>query len=320
MSSLSNFTLDISDLSLVGKGLNRPESVLVEKNGTVWTSSGQGGVTRIDPNGQQENLGDLGGEANGLAMDKEGNFYVANIGDGNVYKLYRDGHREVVLSEIDGNPLGSVNYVFIDSKDRLWVSVLTRTIPWFPAINTGKADGYIIRIDQQGAQIVADNILFCNEIRMDAREEYLYAAETMANHILRFPVREDGSLGEREIFGPEDLGQGAVVDGFAFDAEGNLWVTTITRNGLMIITPEGKAHTVFEDPQTEAIDRAMDKIKTGELTPEGLFACMGQNIQFPTSVAFGGPDLKTVYMGSLGMTHLLSFKSPVAGLPMYHWR
>jgi gluconolactonase len=37
------------------------------------------------------------------------------------------------------------------------------------------------------------------------------------------------------------------------------------------------------------------------------------------SVTFGGPDLRTVYIGSLRGTRLPHFRSPVAGLPMVHW-
>lgn len=32
-----------------------------------------------------------------------------------------------------------------------------------------------------------------------------------------------------------------------------------------------------------------------------------------------GPDLKTVYIGSLAMNKLVCFQSPVVGLPMNHW-
>ena len=37
------------------------------------------------------------------------------------------------------------------------------------------------------------------------------------------------------------------------------------------------------------------------------------------SLTFGGPDLQTVYLGSLRGTTLPSFHSPVAGLPQIHW-
>ena len=37
------------------------------------------------------------------------------------------------------------------------------------------------------------------------------------------------------------------------------------------------------------------------------------------SITFGGPDLRTVYLGSLFGTRIPCFRSPVPGLPMAHW-
>jgi sugar lactone lactonase YvrE len=45
----------------------------------------------------------------------------------------------------------------------------------------------------------------------------------------------------------------------------------------------------------------------------------GRVIEKPSSVAFGGDDLRTVYVGSLTSTRLAHFRSPVPGLPMRHW-
>lgn len=320
MSSIKEFTLDLSELKFVGSGLARPESIIAEQDGTLWISDGsQGGVTRMEPDGTQAIMGNMGGESNGLAMDGEGNLYIANIDNGVFYKMSPDGSHEVLLSEIDGEPVGAANYAFMDSQDRLWLAVSTRVLPWFPAVSSPRPDGYIILIDENGPRIVADGILFTNEVRLDANEEYLYAAETMGCRIIRFPVHEDGSLGEREVVGPDSLGHGAYVDGFTFDVEGNIWVTTVLRNGLMIITPDGEVQTVFEDPNPAAIDNAVAKVAAGALTPEDMYACMGATLQLTTSVTFAGPDLRTVYIGSLAMPHLVSFESPVPGLPMRHW-
>jgi len=61
-------------------------------------------------------------------------------------------------------------------------------------------------------------------------------------------------------------------------------------------------------------------VAANALTPEAMFACVGPTLQFPSSVTFAGPDLRTVYLGSLAMPHLVTFESPVPGLPMRHWR
>jgi len=318
--SIKHFVLNPEDLQPVGQDLQQPESVIAEPDGTLWISDKRGGVTRIDPGGAQTVLGGIEGEPNGLAMDRQGNLWVANLADGCLYKLYRDGLHEAVLDSIDGVPLGAVNFPFIDSQDRLWLSVTSRRTPWFLAAADPQPDGYIVLIDQQGARIVADGLLAANEARLDAAEEYLYVAETMARRVVRYRVSSAGELGAQEVFGPADFGPGGYVDGLAFDVEGNLWVATVLRNGLRVLTPDGESHLVFEEPNEPALAHLDAQIAAVALTPEDFFATAGRTIQFPTSITFAGPDLMTVYLGSLAMPHLLRFTAPVPGLPMHHWQ
>src|SRR3546814_18526278 len=98
--------------------------------------------------------------------------------------------------------------------------------PWSDAICSDLADGSIILIDDKGARVVADGFHFTNEVRFDAKEEWLYVAETSAKRVTRLRMQADGSLTDREVFGPSSLGTGA-IDGICFDAYGNLWATMI---------------------------------------------------------------------------------------------
>ena len=221
-SRVSSFTLDVDQLGWTGQDLQRPESVVAEPDGTLWASDGRGGVTRIDPDGGQTLLGGWGGEPNGLAIDPDGNLVTANIGLGRVQRMTRDGQVATVLEEVDGQRTTSANFVFYDRSGRLWLTCLTREDHWWPAVAHPRPDGFVVLVDERGPRIVADGIYATNEARLDAAEGYLYVAETMKARILRFPVRADGSLGEREVFGPDGLGLGGFVDGFSFDAEGNL--------------------------------------------------------------------------------------------------
>lgn len=317
---IKEFRLELSDLTYTGHDLVRPESIIAQPNGTLWVSDGRGGVTRIDPDGQQEFIGGLGGEPNGLAMMDDGSILVANIGTGTIQKLHPDGRAEEVLTNVDGVRLTSANYVYIDSKNRLWLAFSTRESHWWPAAAQPRHDGYIVLVDEKGARIVRDDIYFTNEVRLDANEEYLYVAETMMSRILRFRVQPDGSLIDKEVFGPDGLGVGAAVDGFTFDRDGNVWVTTVLRNGIGIITPDGDYHVVFEDANEEVLSTFEEKIRTGTAQPTDMLATVGSTLQLVTSLTFGGPDLRTAYVGSLGMNRLPTFRSPVAGLPMRHWK
>jgi gluconolactonase len=242
-SAISSFTLDVDALGWTGQDLQRPESVVAEPDGTLWASDGRGGVTRIDPDGSQTLLGGWGGEPNGLAIDPDGNLVTANIALGRVQRMTRDGQVATVLEEVDGQRTTSTNFVFYDRRGRLWLTCLTREDHWWPAVAHPRPDGFIVLVDDRGPRIVADGIHATNEARLDADERYLYVAETMKARILRFPVRADGSLGEREVFGPDGLGLGGFVDGFTFDAEGNLWVATVVRNGLGVWSWRTRAMT-----------------------------------------------------------------------------
>jgi gluconolactonase len=292
---MTKFKLETDSFRSVGHDLSRPECIIAEPDGTLWISDDRAAVTRIEPNGTQQRLGSMGGAPNGLAMAADGSLYVANIGHGIFYRLAQDGHHEVLLDKLDGKPVGSANFVYIDDRARIWLTVSTVTTPRSDALHKQIADGSIILIDDKGPRRVAEGLLFANEVRIGRDGCYLYAAETSAGRVSRYSLAPDGSLGARETFGPETLFPGALIDGITFDADGNLWVTEITRHALYAITPQGIAHTIFEDPEARILS-------------------------FPTSVTFGGPDLRTAYVGSLKLDHLVSFAAPVPGAPMFHWQ
>ena len=293
--SIGNFRLTTAEIGFRGEGLSRPECVLAERNGTLWASDNRGGVTRIDPDGRQAVIGKIPDAPNGLALEKGGSILIANIEDGIVYRLHRDGRHETVLDSFDGKPLGSTNFVYRDpGADRIWVTVSTRMVPRRQAVERAIPDGYILCIERGKARLAAEGFCFTNEVRIDRERRHLYVAETAMGRVLRLPLAADGSLGKPEPYGPAPLAPGVRVDGLTFDAEGNLWVTDVARNGLYVIAPDQTCRCVFEDPS-------------------------GATVNFLASVCFAGPDLKTVYIGSIPMQRLATFRAPVAGEPLAHW-
>ncbi|MDN7177069.1 SMP-30/gluconolactonase/LRE family protein [Caballeronia sp. SEWSISQ10-4 2] len=296
MNRIDGFVVDPTQITYIGHDLSRPECIIAERDGTLWIADNRGSITHIEAqSGIQRLIGPNEGVPNGIAMTARGDFVVADIGAGNIYQIDRSGDKKIILDSLDGKRLGAVNFVYLDEKDRLWVAVSTVTEPRSDALVSVIPDGYILLIDEQGTRRVADGLRFTNEIRIDSRGEFLYVAETTAGGITRFRVAADGSLDEREKFGPMPFFEGAMVDGIAFDVDGNLWVTEVTRNQIVVLKPDGTALTVFDDPA-------------------------GTTIDFPTSVTFGGDDLQTVYVGSLKMSRIATFRSPVAGVPMRHWQ
>ena len=332
---LRGFTVDRADIRYIGHDLQRPECILAERDGTLWSADARGGVMRISPDGQQElvvqkGLEQVGGGSfedryvntqgslpNGLAFDAEGNFLIANFGTDRLEFMKRDGESRVMVDNIDGRPLGKANFVTRDSKGRLWLTVTTQTVPWTDHVRINSRDGYIALIDEKGIRIVADDLCGTNELRFDANEEWVYVAETTSRNITRFRVTESGDLIDREIYGPSNVG--GFCDGIAFDAYGNLWSTLIMADRLIAITPEGDLLTILDDGNPEAtavLDRAWED---GRVTPELMAAASGTLCPWMASLTFGGPDLKTVYLGSLRGDRIPYFQSPVAGLPLIYW-
>jgi gluconolactonase len=331
---LHGFTVDREAITLVGRDLQRPECVLAEADGTLWSADARGGVMRIDPDGTQtlvaQTVADPGGDAdsvaryildgtlpNGLAFDRDGNFIIANFGTDAVERMTRDGVSETLLDELDGRPLGKANFALTDSRGRIWITVHTRQNPWLISVNDKLPDGYILLIDDAGARIAADGFIGTNEIRFDAREEWLYVVESNARHISRLRVAADGTLSEREVYGPADLG--GIPDGFAFDVAGDLWITLVNSDRLIALTPELEILTLLDDGRPEGVAAFDQAFFAGTMTPEILGGGRGTLAPLMASVTFGGPDLRTVYLGSLMGTTLPSFRSPVPGLPMSHW-
>lgn len=310
---LAEFKLNVTDFGTVGKGLQRPECVWVDEDG-IWTSDARGGIAHVRENAQPELHGSGIAVPNGFSRRRDGSFVVAGIGDGRFHLIARDGGTRVLSESFDGKPLGTVNYACADGPERIWLSMMTRKQNWADALSSRDADGYIIRLDGDDAhgEIVADGLDSTNEIKISPDGRYLYAAETLGRRVVRFPIRSDGSLGERETVGPENLGRGALPDGISFDPWGNLWITIVSQNGLMAIDRHGDAHCVYCDRIEPAVEAMAAGVEQRNSTLQHLMACASETgpLSLPTSIAFGGEDCRTAYVGSLTLNHLPMFRLP----------
>ncbi|MCL4747159.1 MAG: SMP-30/gluconolactonase/LRE family protein [Burkholderiaceae bacterium] len=339
---LTDFQVQRERIVNVGRDLQRPECILAERDGTLWSADARGGVMRIAPDGSQRFVGQRASDRfgshdagsaqalenkftkgtlpNGLAFAANGEILIANFGTDALEVMTRDGATRTLHERIDGEAIGKVNFVLRDSKNRVWITVSTRVNPWTKAAASRVCDGYIAVLDEHGLRVVADGFFFTNEIRFDASEQWLYIVETTGPYVSRMRVVESDrgvELAQREVFGPSTLG--GPPDGIAFDAFGNLWCTLVMVDQLIALTPRGDKLVLLDDGDPVASAELVRKLGEGSASAEDMLNARGTIAPWLASITFGGPDLRTVYLGSLMGSTIPSFRSPLAGLAMVHW-
>ena len=317
--------VSVSDLRFIAQDLARPECVVATASGDVYVSDKRGGITHLTPDGRQGFLAGQGVDGflpNGFALLPDRSFVVANIGHlGGAWRLMPDGELIPEVIEVKGMALPPTNFVHAEERDgkpRLWVSVSTRHVPRELAFSRDVADGYIVLKDRTDVRIVADGLGFTNEIKVDPSGRWLCANETIARRLSRFAIGEGGELGPRETVA--EFGEGTFPDGFEFDAEGGIWVASVVSNRLLRIAPDGSQTVILEDADPEAIARAERHYAENQLSRADIDGGRERVLGNLASVTFGGPDLKTVFLGSLFGSRIATFRSPIAGAEPPHWR
>jgi hypothetical protein len=317
--------LTTADLHFVGQDLVRPECVIPTARGDLFASDRRGGIMRLGADGTQQLIQGHGLDGffpNGFSLLPDRSFAIANLGpDGGAWRMAPDGALSPEVLEVDGAPLPPTNFVNADHSAgelRLWVSVSTRQVPREQAFQKDVADGYIVLKDRRGTRIAADGIGFANENKLSPDGCFLYVNETMGRRISRFPVGDDARLGRRETVA--EFGPGTFPDGFEFDAEGGIWIASVVSNRLLRIAPDGTQTVVIEDSEPAVVAAVERKYAAGEplLRPD-IDAGRDRVLGNLASVAFGGPDLCTVFLGSLFAPRIATFRSAVAGAAPPHW-
>lgn len=240
-------------------------------------------------------------QANGLRFDMQGRL-LACEGSGRVIRMDMAGQVTALADQYQDKPLGAPNDLEIDARGRIYfTSRLRNRDP-----QTGNVNA-VYRIDPDGkiARILAwPDIDMPNGIATSPDDRILYlidadGREGRARRIRAYDLRPDGTVASERLL--YDFYPGRSGDGMRVDAEGNVYVaaglhrrrgtseTLDTRPGIHVISPQGRLVGFIETPE--------DSI---------------------TNCAFGGPDLRTLYItcGKL----LLSVATRIPGKASYRPR
>jgi gluconolactonase len=283
--------LKLEDFRAVGSGLERPEGICVDSNGTVWAADRKTLLARITLDGFLTTYGEGGAVPNGLAVDQQGRILIAEYQHGTLRRYDPDTKSiEIILIEAAGRKISRANYPAIDPEGRVWCTSSTGMEDDLAALKTKADDGFVFVLEPNGAtRIVAEGLHFANGLAFSKDFQWLYIVESSTRRIVRAPILPGGRLGSVENFGPE---LEATPDGIGFDEDENLWVTLlIEKSALVLLDRSAGVHTVVEDPRGTVLGR-------------------------PTNVSFGGVDLCDLYVGSLDRDAVLHTRVDIPGVAL----
>jgi sugar lactone lactonase YvrE len=316
--------LPLEDLAFVGSGLVRPECVLATAAGNLYTADWRGGVAHLRPDGSQSLYAGPGPDGlalkpNGIALLRDGSFLLAHLGDdeGGVFHLQRNGQVAPWLTRVDGLNLPPTNFVVEDAQGRFWVTVSTRLKPRALGYRRTCDDGFIVRVDARGAAIVADGLGYANEVAVHPSGRWLYVNETFARRLSRHALREDGSLGAREVV--TEFGSGSFPDGLAFDVEDHAWIVCIVSNRLIRVAPDGGQTLWLEEADPAHLAWVEAAFEAGAMGRPHLDGGPSRWLRNISSIAFAGSDRRDAVLGCLLGDRLATLRLPVAGAAPTHW-
>jgi sugar lactone lactonase YvrE len=317
MNRIEPFSL--SDLSEIGSDLNRPECVLAAPDGSLYTGDWTLGIAKIAPDGTtgpavEVDLIAQGFRPNGIALMPDGDFLITNMARaGGVWRVSPQGPVTPFATEVGGHPIPPTNFVLVDGE-RTWITI-SATERKHEHFTSEANTGQILLVQDGHVSVAADGLNWTNEVRVSAGGEYLFVNETFACRTTRYDIAVDGTLSRPvQLAFPQDI----YPDGMAFDAEGGLWIACVISNRLIRIAADLTWTIMLEDPDPALADIASSYAK-GALTWDQISQSRGSRLSNLSSIAFGGPDLKSIYLGGLGHDSLRVLRSPVAGAPMGHW-
>lgn len=178
---------------------------------------------------------------------------------------------------------------------------------WTGSLEDGETrpEGRLYRLDADGTYATVDSGFYCsNGVDWSPDGRWMYFVDSRADLIYRYAFDvSSGAVLDRQVFVDTKILPG-IPDGLRVDAEGHVWCAFWDGAHLTRFTPAGQVAEVVQVP-----------------------------VLRPTSLAFGGPDLRSMYItsASIDLTEeqlkewprsgaVLQREAAVPGQPANHYR
>lgn len=264
------------------------EGPTVDADGTVYfTDITNNRILRMFPDGEVATFRQPSNRANGLIFDDQWRLLACEGGDGVTADpritrtTMETGEVEVLVDRYEGKRLHRPNDLTIDGRGRIYFT--DRPEPGHGPDRTGVHGVYRIDPDGTVERILTEpEVVRPNGVVVSPDDRTLYVIEADqsaggARMIRAYDLAEDGAVSNMRVF--HDFHPGRSGDGMTIDSEGNLYVaaglhrlrgtseTLDTPCGVHVFSPDGELLELIPIPE--------DTI---------------------TNCAFGGPDLRTLYV------------------------
>ena len=246
----------------------------------LWVDLPRGEVHRLDPATGTDVHFAVGRPVGALARRARGGLVLA-VAEGFAV-AGPAGEDLTVLATV---PLASgtarMNDGACDRRGRFWAGSMDRARPGACALFCLAPDAMVSSV--LAGVSLSNGLDWCPDARV------LYYADSRTGRVDVFDFDlDDGRLGERRAFVEIDRGR---PDGLTVDADGCVWVALWEGGAVHRYDPRGRLERVVELP----VDRV-------------------------TSCAFGGPDLRVLFVTTTGATGgVFALQTDVAGLPPARW-
>jgi len=243
---------------------------------------------RLRPGGAAELLRENTGEGNGTTFDPQGRLVICEGGNARLTRWPADGKfasSEILTDKFEGKRLNRPNDVICGSDGSIYFTDPGLRVP---IAQRQQETAAIYRVKPDGSVSKVADFEYPNGLAFSPDERTLYAANTrFAAYIHAIELDSAGNMVRRRIFADmssdEKIG---VPDGMKVDLEGRVYCTG--PGGTWVFAPNGDKIGVIKTPEV------------------------------PANLAFGGPDMKTLFFTAHTSVYTMRVKVP--GLPGHPFR
>jgi gluconolactonase len=242
---------------------------------------------RVTPGKEPELFLANTGEGNGTTFDLQGRLVLCEGGNRRVTRTSADGRVEVLMDRYEGKRLNRPNDVVCRSDGSLYFTD--------PGLRVPLADrevphAGVYRIAPDGTTSLVADCEYPNGLAFSPDGRMLYVANTRwTQYIHAFELDASGSVVRRRIFADMSSDEtDGVPDGMKVDVEGRIYCTG--PGGTWVFAPDGTKLGIIRTPEV------------------------------PANLAFGGPDLRTLFFTARTSIYTMRVKVPGQPHPWYRVR